>query len=59
MEGEHSPVLEEVVGGEVEVPQPEVTTTDSSSREDTCNRARDDTSDQDEESGAMDPRESS
>jgi hypothetical protein len=59
MAGEHSPVLEEVIGGEVEVPQPEVTVTNSSFGEDTIDRSRDDTSDQDEESGAVDPRESS
>jgi hypothetical protein len=59
MVGEHSLVLEEVVGGEAEVPRMEVTATDSSSREDTSDRSRDDTSNQDEESGAMDPRESS
>jgi hypothetical protein len=59
MAGEHSPVPEEVVGGEAEVPRPEVTMTDSSSGEDTSDRSRDDTSDQDEGSGAVDPRESS
>jgi hypothetical protein len=59
MAGDHSPVPEEVVGGEAEVPRPEVTMTDSSSREDTSNRSRDDTGDQDEESGAVDPCESS
>jgi hypothetical protein len=59
MAGEHSPVREEVVGGEAEVPRPEVTVTDSSSREDTSNRSRDDTGDQDEESGAVDSCESS
>jgi hypothetical protein len=58
MAGEHSPVLEEVVGGEAEVPRPEVTVTDSSTREDTSNRSKDDTGDLDEESGVMDPRES-
>jgi hypothetical protein len=58
MAGEHSPVLEEVVGGEAEVPWPEVTVTDSSTREDTGNRSKDDTGDLDEESGVMDPRES-
>jgi hypothetical protein len=35
MVGEHSLVPEEVVGGEAEVPQSEVTVTDLSSREDT------------------------
>jgi hypothetical protein len=58
MAGEHSPVLEEVVGGEAEVPRPEVTVTNSSTREDTGNRSKDDTGDLDEESGVMDPRES-
>jgi hypothetical protein len=32
--------------------------TDSSTREDTGNRSKDDTGDLDEESGVMDPRES-
>jgi hypothetical protein len=59
MAGKNSPVPEEVVGGEVKVPRPEVTATDSSSREDTSDRSKDDTGDQDEESGAMEPRESS
>jgi hypothetical protein len=59
MVGEHSPVPEEVVGGEAEVPRPEVIATDSSSEEDTSDRSRDDTGDQDEESGVVDPRESS
>jgi hypothetical protein len=36
----------------------EVDVTDSSSEEDTSDRSRDDTGDQDEESGNMDPRES-
>jgi hypothetical protein len=58
MAGEHSPVPEEVVGGEVEVPLSEVTVTDSSSGEDTSDRSRDDTSDQDKESGSVDPCES-
>jgi hypothetical protein len=58
MTGEHSPVPEEAVGGEAEVPQPEVTATDSSSGGDTNDQSRDDTGDQDEESGAVDPRES-
>jgi hypothetical protein len=35
MAGEHSPVPEEVIGGEVEVPQLEVTVTNSSFGEDT------------------------
>jgi hypothetical protein len=35
MAGEHSPVPKEVIGGEVEVPQPEVTVTNSSFGEDT------------------------
>jgi hypothetical protein len=38
MVGEHTPVPEEVVGGEVEVPQPEAIVTDSSSRGDAGNR---------------------
>jgi hypothetical protein len=38
MAGEHTPVPEEVVGGEVEVPQPEAIVTDSSSRGDAGNR---------------------
>jgi hypothetical protein len=59
MVGEHSLVPEEVVGGEAEVPRPEVTVTDSSFGEDTSDRSRDDTSDQDKESGVVDPRESS
>jgi hypothetical protein len=59
MVGEHSLVPEEVVGGEAEVPRPEVTASDSSSREDTSDRSMDDTSDQDEDSGTVDPRESS
>jgi hypothetical protein len=59
MVSEHSPVPEEVVGGEVEVPRPEVTVINSSSREDTSGRSRDDIGDQDEESGAVEPRESS
>jgi hypothetical protein len=59
MAGEHSLVHEEVVGGEAEVPRPEVTATDSSFREDTSDRSRDDTGDQDEESGATYPHESS
>jgi hypothetical protein len=41
------------------VPRPEVTATDSSFREDTNDRSRDDTGDQDEESGATYPHESS
>jgi hypothetical protein len=41
------------------VPRPEVTATDTSSREVTSDRSGDDTGDQDEESGAVDPRESS
>jgi hypothetical protein len=45
MAGECSLVPEEVVGGEAEVPQLEVTATDSSSREDTRDRSRDDTGD--------------
>jgi hypothetical protein len=32
MAGEHSPILEEAVGGEAEVPRPEVTVTESPSR---------------------------
>jgi hypothetical protein len=59
MVGEHSPVPKEVVGGDVEVPRLEVTMTDSSSGGDTSDRSRNDTGDQDEESGAVDPRESS
>jgi hypothetical protein len=58
MAGEHSTVLEEAVGGEAEVPRPEVTMTDSSSGGDTSDRSRNDTGDQDEESGVVDPRES-
>jgi hypothetical protein len=59
MVGERSPVPEEVVGGEAEVPQLEVTMTDSSSGENTSDRSRDDTGDQDKQSGAMYPNESS
>jgi hypothetical protein len=59
MVGEHSPVPKEVVGGDAEVPRLEVTMTDSSSGGDTSDRSRNDTGDQDEESGAVDPRESS
>jgi hypothetical protein len=59
MVGEHSLVPEEVVGGEAEVPQSEVTVTDLSSREDTSDWSRDDTGDQDEESGTVNPHESS
>jgi hypothetical protein len=59
MAGEHSTVLEEVVGGEAEVPRPEVIATDSFSGEDTSDRSRDDIGDQDEESGTVDPCESS
>jgi hypothetical protein len=59
MAGEQSPVPEEVVGAEAEVPRSEVTRTDSSSGEDTSDHSRDDTGDQDEESGAVDPCESS
>jgi hypothetical protein len=59
MASEHSPVLEEAVGGEAKVPRLEITVTDSSSREDTNDRSRDDTGDQDEESANVDPRESS
>jgi hypothetical protein len=55
---EHSLVLEEAVGGEAEVPRSEVTVTNSSSGGDTSDRSRDGTSDQDEESGAVDPCES-
>jgi hypothetical protein len=58
MVGEHSPILEEVVGGEAEVPRSEVTTTDLSSGGDTSDRSGDDTGDLDEESGAVNPRES-
>jgi hypothetical protein len=58
MASDHSPVLEEVVGGEAEVARPEVTVTDSSSGGGTSNRSGDDTGDQDEESGVVDPRES-
>jgi hypothetical protein len=58
MVGEHSPVLEEAIGGKVEVPRLEVTVTGSSSGEDTSDRFRDDTGDHDEESGVVDPRES-
>jgi hypothetical protein len=59
MAGEHSLVLEEAIGGEVEVPRPEVTVTDSSFGKDTSDRSKDDTGDQDEESGVVDPCESS
>jgi hypothetical protein len=45
MAGEQSPIHEEVVGGESKVPQPVVTAVDSSSREDTSDRSRDDTGD--------------
>jgi hypothetical protein len=45
MAGENSPVPEEVVGGKAEVPQSEVTATDSSSGEHTSDRSRDDTGD--------------
>jgi hypothetical protein len=58
MAGEHSLVLEEAVGGEAEVPRPEVAVSDSSFRGDTSDRSGDDIGDQDEESGAVDPRES-
>jgi hypothetical protein len=58
MAGEHSPVLEEAVGGEAEVPRLEVVATNSSFRGDTSDRSRGDTGDQDEESGAINPRES-
>jgi hypothetical protein len=58
MVGEHSPVLEEAVGGKAEVPQPEVAATDSSSGGDTSDRSGVDTSDQDEESGVVDPHQS-
>jgi hypothetical protein len=40
------------------LPRPKVAATDLSSRGDTSDRSRDDTGDQDEKSGAMDPRES-
>jgi hypothetical protein len=59
MAGERSPVPEEVVGGEAEVTRPEVTVIDSSSGEDTSDRSKDDTCDQGEESGVVDPCESS
>jgi hypothetical protein len=54
---EHSPILEEVVGGKAEVPRPEVNATNSSSGEDIdpgmtlVIRTK--------RVGAMDPRESS
>jgi hypothetical protein len=59
MAGEHSLVLEEAIGGEVEVPRPEVTVIDSSFGKNTSDRSKDDTGDQDEESGVVDPCESS
>jgi hypothetical protein len=49
-------VLEEVVGGEAEVPWPEVTMTNSSSGGDTIDRSEDGSGDRDEESGVVDPR---
>jgi hypothetical protein len=59
MVGERSPVPKEIVGGEAEVPQSEVIVMDSSFGEDTSDWSRYDTGDQDEERGAVDPRESS
>jgi hypothetical protein len=58
MAGKHSPVHEEAVGGEVEVPRSKVAMTDSSSGGDTSDRSGDDTGDQDEKSGVVDPHES-
>jgi hypothetical protein len=48
MAGKHSPVLEEAVGGEVEVPCSKVAMTDLPSGGDTSDRSGDDTGDQDE-----------
>jgi hypothetical protein len=48
MAGKHSPVLEEAVGGEVEVPWSKVAMTDLPSGGDTSDRSGDDTGDQDE-----------
>jgi hypothetical protein len=58
MERECSPVPEEVVVGEAEVSRPEATAIGSTSRGDSSDRSKDGTSNQDEESGVMDPRES-
>jgi hypothetical protein len=57
MEGEHSPVPEEVVTGKVEVSHLEASATSSSSGADSGDRSRDGTSGHNEESGAADPCE--
>jgi hypothetical protein len=58
MEGERSPVPEEVVAGEAEVSRPGAIATSSSSGGDSGDQFEDGTGGQDEESGAMDPHES-
>jgi hypothetical protein len=58
MEGERSPVLEEVVGREAEVCRLEAAMTGSYSRDDSNDGLRDVTDAKGEESGAIDPCES-
>jgi hypothetical protein len=57
MEGERSPVPEEVVAGEAEVSRPKAIATGSSSGGDSSDRSGDGTGGHDEESRAVDPRE--
>jgi hypothetical protein len=59
MEGEHSPVIEWVVGGETEVSRPEETTTGSSSGDASSDKFGDGTYAPGEESKIVDPLESS
>jgi hypothetical protein len=57
MEGERSPVNEEILAGEMEVSRPEATVTGSSSGGDFGDRSEGGSCGHDEESGAMDPCE--
>jgi hypothetical protein len=56
MQVERSPVVEEVVGGEMEVSQPEETTTGSSSGDASSDKSGDGTDAQGEDSEAVDSR---
>jgi hypothetical protein len=58
MEGERSPVPEEIVASEVEVSRPEATATGSLSGGDSGDQSGDGTDGHDEESGTVDPRRS-
>jgi hypothetical protein len=58
LEGDRSPVPDEIPAGKTEVPRPKATATGSPSKGDSGDRSKGGSSGCDEESTAMDPRES-